>query len=106
MVTKYTLHNGIWVKVFDFWFNFIEKINVSLFVSVFDRYHKADMADITHFFYWTDRVSYIPSFKNTYLSWREVKLVITMSASDKSRLFLFFREEVENVHGQSPCVER
>lgn len=61
MIAKYTFHNGIWVKVFNFWFNFIEKINVSLFVSVFNRDHKANVANITYFFKRADRVTGILS---------------------------------------------
>lgn len=69
MVTKYTFHNGIWVKVFNFWFNFIEKINVSLFVRVFNRYYKANVADITLFFNRADRITGILSVQKAYLSW-------------------------------------
>jgi hypothetical protein len=69
MVTKYALYNGILVKIFDFWFNLTEKKNVSLFVRVFNRYHKADVANITQLFNRADRITGILSAQKAYLSW-------------------------------------
>ena len=69
MVSKYAFHNGIWVKVLNFWFNFTEKINFPLFVRVFNRDHKANVANITQFFDRADGVAGILSIQKAYLPW-------------------------------------
>ena len=79
MVAKYTFHDGIWIKVFNFWFNFIEKINFSLFVSVFNRDHKADVADVTYFF---NRADWPPA-RRAYASERSPAFLV-----HKRRTFL------------------
>jgi hypothetical protein len=65
---KYALHNGTLVKIFDFWFNLTERINVSLFVRLFNRDHKADVANITQLFNGAGRITGILSAQKAYLS--------------------------------------
>ena len=55
IVTEYAFHDGIRVKVFDFWFYLMEKIRFSMFVGVIYRDRKANMTHITLFFDRTDR---------------------------------------------------
>ena len=56
-VTEYTFHDGIRVKVFDFWFYLMGKIRFSMFVGVICRDHKANMTHIALFFDRTDSIS-------------------------------------------------
>ena len=62
-------YDGIGVKVFDFWFHFMEKIGFSSFVSVMYRDHEADMTDIALFFDRTDSIAGILGLQKTYLPW-------------------------------------
>ena len=43
-------HNGIRVKVFDFWFYFMEEIGFSTVISIIYWDHKANMTHIALFF--------------------------------------------------------
>ena len=67
-VTEYSFHDGIRVKVFDFWFHFMEKIRFSMVVGVIYRDHKANMTHIALFFDRTDRIAGIFGLQETYLS--------------------------------------
>ena len=68
-VTKYAFHDGIRVKILDFWFCFMEKRRNSMFVGVIYWDHKANMTHITIFFDRADRIASVFVFKETYLSW-------------------------------------
>jgi hypothetical protein len=61
-------HDGIGVKVFDFWFHLMEKIGISMFIGVIYRDRKANMTHITLFFDRTDSISGVFDFQETYLS--------------------------------------
>ena len=56
-VAEYTFHDSIRVKVFDFWFHFMEKIGITMFVGVIYRDHKANMTHIALFFDGTERIA-------------------------------------------------
>ena len=45
-VTEYTFHDSIRVKVFDFWFRFMEKIGSSTIISIIYWDTKANMTHI------------------------------------------------------------
>lgn len=64
-----TLHNGIWVKVFDFWFHFMEKKRFAMFIRVIYRDGKANMTYITLLFDRTERNKGILGLQKTYFSW-------------------------------------
>ena len=68
IVTEYAFHDGIRVKVFDFWFYLMGKIRFSMFVGVIYRDRKANMTHITLFFDRTDRISGVLGFQKMYLS--------------------------------------
>ena len=63
IVTEYAFHDGIRVKVFDFWFYLMEKIRFSMFVGVIYRDNKANMTHIALFFDRTDRIAGVFGFK-------------------------------------------
>jgi len=56
-MAEYAFHDGIRVKVFDFWFHFMEKIGITMFVGVIYRDHKANMTHIALFFDGTERIA-------------------------------------------------
>ena len=56
-VTEDTFHDGIGVKVFDFWFYFMEKIGFSTVISIIYWDNKANMTHIALFFDRTDSIS-------------------------------------------------
>ncbi len=62
-VTEYTFHDGIRVKVFDFWFHFMEKIGFPKVIGVIYRDHKANMTHIALFVDRTDRICDVLGFK-------------------------------------------
>ena len=62
-VTEYTFHDGIRVKVFDFWFYFMETKGFSIYVGVIYRDNKANMTHIALFFDRTDRIAGVFGFK-------------------------------------------
>jgi len=68
IVTEYAFHDGIRVKVFDFWFYLMEKIRFSMFVGVIHRDNKANVTHIALFFDRTDSISGVLGFQKTYLS--------------------------------------
>ena len=68
-MSEYTLHDGIWVEVFNFWFYFMEKKRNSMFVGVIYWDHKANMTHITLFFDRADRIAGVFGLQKTYLSW-------------------------------------
>ena len=68
IVTEYAFHDGIRVKVFDFWFYLMGKIRFSMFVGVIYRDRKANTTHITLFFDRTDRISGVLGFQKMYLS--------------------------------------
>ena len=63
IVTEYAFHDGIRVKVFDFWFHSMEEIRISMFVGVIYRDHKANMTYIALFFDRTESISGVFGFK-------------------------------------------
>ena len=71
-------------------------------MSVFNRYHKTGMAHMTYFFDRADRIESVFALKKTYLSWRELKFIITPGTSHQYRPFL--SKEAENIHWQSLCA--
>jgi hypothetical protein len=68
IVTEYAFHDGSGVKVFDFWFHFMEKIRFFMFVGVIYRDNKANMTHIALFFDRTDRIAGVFGLQKTYLS--------------------------------------
>jgi len=62
-VAEYTFHDSIRVKVFDFWFHFMEKIGSSTIISIIYRDTKANMTHIALFFDRTDRIGGIFGLK-------------------------------------------
>ena len=57
IVTEYAFHDGIRVKVFDFWFHFMEKIGFPTVISIIYWDNKANMTHIALFFDRTDSIS-------------------------------------------------
>ena len=80
-------------------------IGFSTVISIIYWDTKANMTHIALFFDRTDRIAGVFCLQKTYLSRREIELVMAISTTYKDRLF-HFREEGENSHGQSPRVER
>ena len=56
-VTENAFHDSIRVKVFDFWFRFMEKIGFPKVIGVIHRDYKANMTHIALFFDRTDMIA-------------------------------------------------
>ena len=69
IVSENAFHNGIRVKVLDFWFRFMEKKRISICVGIIYWDEKANMTHITHFFDRADKITGIFGLQETYLSW-------------------------------------
>ncbi len=100
MVTKDTLHDSIWVKIFNFRFYFMEQVLFTMFIDIFNRDSKANMTDMAFIFNRANSVIRVFSQYSPYFSWREVELIITMSTANQNRMFL--SKEAGKIHWQSP----
>jgi hypothetical protein len=56
-MSEYTLHDGMWVKVFDFWFYFMEEKGFSTIIGIVYRDNEANMTHIALFFGRTERIA-------------------------------------------------
>lgn len=68
-IFKDALHHGIWVEVFDIWFDFMEEVSFTGLVDIVHWYHEADMADMTWFFDRTNGIMGIFLLQETRLPW-------------------------------------